>query len=109
MRYLNLTGSQLKAFTGLKTTEEMQNHGPLALHEQVITHTHKDDALYLVSEGVAVCETDDPASAEILAMGRPHNAVLVEKGDPHGWLALAANTIIEHVFGGNVRQVLAAA
>ena len=109
MKFLQLTAGQLAAFAGLKTAKHMRQHGPLQRLGEVPTHTHDEQALYVVSEGAAVCETGDFSAAEVLSMRHPHNAVLVERNEKHGWLALAQNTLIEHAFGQAASQVLVTA
>ena len=106
MKWFKLSPEQAKRFGELKSDQELQVHGPLADGQVVPIHDHSDQALYLV-KGIAVCRTGDPTKDQILGLGREFNAVLVEPGDRHGWMALIANTVIEHCFGNACETVLA--
>lgn len=109
MRFFKMSLEQRKKFEGLKTTDQMRQHGPLAEGEEVPIHEH-DRALYLLSEGEAQYVAADGQATEVLGANQRYDAVVVETGEQHGWMAKTARVVIEHVIGGpQVDMVLAAA
>lgn len=104
LRYMHLTPEQRSCFEQLKTTDELALHGPLEKGQEVPTHQHDREALYVV-DGLVECLDDKEA---IIVGGDDVDAVLVPAGAPHGWRALASGSKIEHVLGPSVHEVLAA-
>jgi hypothetical protein len=107
MQYLTLSPNQLTRFHALKTTQELQLHGPLAVGQQVPAHRHTSQALYVPTIGAAVCITEKHANDKLLGQGQEFNAVLVQTKELHGWLATTSDTVIEHCFASMCQSVLA--
>ncbi len=107
MKFLQLNSIQLKLFDVLKSSEEVKFHGPLSRCQSVPVHRHAETTLYVVNNGAAVYENGSAKDLQVLSSNHDFNAVLVDNNEPHGWISLMADTLIEHVFGGkNVGSVI---
>lgn len=106
LQFLKLSDQQMKQFGDMKSSTELQFHGPLQEGQEVPVHTHNKAALYKV-EGLAAFN-NGANTDKVLGDSQEVNAVLVPAEQLHGWLGLKSNTIIEHVFGsGDIQKVLA--
>ena len=107
MQFIKLSAEQMKKFLQLKTSRGMHRHGPLKKGEEVPIHTHDEVALYVV-QGLAKYQ-DGTQETTTLGKGVEYDAVRVDAGDKHGWLALLDNTIIPHTLGARDTQAVLAA
>ena len=100
-KFFSLSPEQEARFDGLKTTRELQSHGPLGAGQVVPPHSHAQVALYVV-RGAA--DFIGQGIRRILGADATANAVLVPAGAEHGWLSAREGTQIEHVFGEDIAQ-----